>query len=229
MADYNLTRLNFLIVDDNKHMRALVKSILHALGVKSVLEAGDGADAFKELRHFPADVIVCDWSMSPLDGLDFVRMVRTGSDSPNPFVPIIMLTGHTEMHRVLEARDSGVHEFLAKPVSATKLYSRIRRIIENPRPFVRAGLYFGPDRRRQESLAYNGPERRKTDKGAVDTPGGQTIAQKVGLEDAPSDDEDKESAAAESGGEGGESKKDGDGDGDGADLSQDEISALLNG
>ena len=78
MADYNLTRLNFLIVDDNKHMRALVKSILHALGVKNCVEAGDGADAFKELRHFPADVIICDWNMSPLDGLDFVRMVRTG-------------------------------------------------------------------------------------------------------------------------------------------------------
>lgn len=118
MSDYNLSRLNFLIVDDNKHMRALVKSILHALGVKNVLEASDGADAFKELRHFPADVIICDWNMSPLDGLDFVRMVRTGSDSPNPFVPIIMLTGHTEMNRVMEARDSGVHEFLAKPISA---------------------------------------------------------------------------------------------------------------
>lgn len=163
MSDYNLSRLNFLIVDDNKHMRALVKSILHALGVKNVLEASDGADAFKELRHFPADVIICDWNMSPLDGLDFVRMVRTGSDSPNPFVPIIMLTGHTEMNRVMEARDSGVHEFLAKPISAKKLYSRIRSIIENPRPFVRAGLYFGPDRRRKASPNYNGPERRQSE------------------------------------------------------------------
>ena len=167
MSDYNLSRLNFLIVDDNKHMRALVKSILHALGVKNVLEAGDGADAFKELRHFPADVIICDWNMSPLDGLDFVRMVRTASDSPNPFVPIIMLTGHTEMNRVMEARDCGVHEFLAKPISAKKLYSRIRSIIENPRPFVRAGLYFGPDRRRQQKPNYNGTERRKADKEPV--------------------------------------------------------------
>ena len=167
MSDYNLSRLNFLIVDDNKHMRALVKSILHALGVKNVLEAGDGADAFKELRHFPADVIICDWNMSPLDGLDFVRMVRTASDSPNPFVPIIMLTGHTEMNRVMEARDCGVHEFLAKPISAKKLYSRIRSIIENPRPFVRAGLYFGPDRRRQLKPNYNGAERRKADKEPV--------------------------------------------------------------
>ncbi|HEY9163652.1 MAG TPA: response regulator [Magnetovibrio sp.] len=193
MADYNLSRLNFLIVDDNKHMRALVKSILHALGVKSVLEAGDGADAFKELRHFPADVIICDWNMSPLDGLDFVRMVRTASDSPNPFVPIIMLTGHTEMNRVMEARDSGVHEFLAKPISAKKLYSRIRSIIENPRPFVRAGIYFGPDRRRKLNPNYNGSERRKSDRGMESAGGGASSS------------------------------------GETAELSQDEINALLNG
>jgi len=157
---YNLERINFLIVDDNKHMRALVKTILHALGSKSVHEAADGAEAFKELRHFPADIIICDWNMQPLDGLDFVKLVRTGSDSPNPYVPIIMLTGHTEMTKVMEARDSGVHEFLAKPISAKSLYSRIRSIIERPREFVRTKTYFGPDRRRQQ-IDYRGPERRK--------------------------------------------------------------------
>ncbi len=212
MADYNLSRLNFLIVDDNKHMRALVKSILHALGVKSILEAGDGADAFKELRHFPADVIICDWSMQPLDGLDFVRMVRTGTDSPNPFVPIIMLTGHTEMHRVMEARDSGVHEFLAKPISAKGIYSRIRTIIENPRPFIRAGIYFGPDRRRKENPNYNGPERRKADKGEVEGSVGS-------ISDKLKDD---------AGGNKGDADKDGD-DAETPELSQDEINALLNG
>ncbi len=160
MSGYNLERLNFLVVDDNKHMRALVKTILHALGSKNVLEAADGADAFKELRHFPADIIICDWNMSPLDGLDFVRLVRTGKDSPNPFAAIIMLTGHTEMHRVVEARDAGVHEFLAKPISAKGLYSRIRSIIERPRPFIRTVTYFGPDRRRRQ-LDWKGKERRK--------------------------------------------------------------------
>lgn len=166
---YNLERLNFLVVDDNKHMRALVKTILHALGAKNVLEAADGADAFKELRHFPADIIICDWNMSPLDGLDFVRLVRTGKDSPNPFAAIIMLTGHTEMHRVVEARDAGVHEFLAKPISAKALYSRIRSIIERPRPFIRTNTYFGPDRRRRQ-MDYKGKERRKASQGIESAP-----------------------------------------------------------
>lgn len=77
-----------------------------------------------------------------------------------------MLTGHTEMHRVIEARDAGVHEFLAKPISAKGLYSRVKSIIERPRPFIRAGLYFGPDRRRRQ-IDWKGSERRKN---SVDLP-----------------------------------------------------------
>jgi len=173
--NYNLERLNVLIVEDNKHMRALVRTILLALGVKNVLEADDGAGAFKELRHFPADIIIADWNMEPLDGLDFTRMVRTAKDSPNPFVPIIMLTGHTEMNRVQEARDAGIHEFLAKPISATSLYSRFRAIIERPRPFIRtAGRfgYFGPDRRRKQLPGYMGEEHRKKGASEVVSPSG---------------------------------------------------------
>jgi two-component system chemotaxis response regulator CheY len=86
--------------------------------------------------------------MEPLDGIDFTRMVRTAPDSPNPFVPIIMLTAQSSMERVTQARDSGVNEFLAKPVTAKGLYSRIATVIERPRQFVRASEYFGPGRRR---------------------------------------------------------------------------------
>lgn len=160
MPDYNLERLNFLIVDDNKHMCVLVKTILNAFGVRNVVEAVDGADAFKALKQFPADIIICDWVMQPLDGLDFVRLVRTGKDSPNPYVPVIMLTGHTEMHRVVEAREAGVSEFLAKPVSPKKLYARIRSVIEHQRNFIKTKSYFGPDRRRQSLASYKGSERR---------------------------------------------------------------------
>ncbi len=162
MSGYRLDRLNFLVVDDNKHMRALVKTILFALGAKIVSEAVDGADALKALSHLTPDIVICDWNMSPLDGMDFVRLVRTGEDSPNPFVPVIMLTGHTETSRVVEARDAGVNEFLAKPISANGLYRRIRAIIENPRLYIKNKGYFGPDRRRRQ--VENFPmERRKAD------------------------------------------------------------------
>ncbi|MEK7820372.1 MAG: response regulator [Pseudomonadota bacterium] len=169
MTDYNIERLNFLVVDDNQHMTMLVRRILHALGVRNCEEAFDGADALKVIKHFPADVIICDWEMQPLDGLEFVRMIRTGRDSPNQYVPIIMLTGHTETARVMEARDAGVTEFLAKPVSAKKLYSRIKSVIETPRPFLKAGHFFGPDRRRRQLASYKAGERRHA---APDTPRG---------------------------------------------------------
>ncbi len=161
-ARYSLENISVLVLDDNRHMRSLVQSILHALGVKEIREASDAPEAFKELQHFHADVIIADWHMEPLDGLDFVRLVRTAKDSPNPYVPIIMLTGHTEYQRVCEARDAGVNEFLAKPISAKALYMRFASFIDNPRPFIRTKTYFGPDRRRQNIGPPRGTaERRK--------------------------------------------------------------------
>ncbi|MBL4721018.1 MAG: response regulator [Alphaproteobacteria bacterium] len=145
---YNLERLNVLLVEDDQAMRALVRDILFAFNIENVATASDGSRAYAELRHFPADFVITDWPMDPLDGIEFTKMVRTAADSPNPFVPIIMLTAHTQRNRILEARDCGVTEFLAKPVTANSLYSRIVGIIEDPRPFVRTSSYFGPDRRR---------------------------------------------------------------------------------
>lgn len=160
---YNLSKLRVLVVDDSKNMRMLVKTILNAIGVSIVREAVDGQAALQELRGGPIDVAIVDWVMEPMDGLEFVRQVRTAEDSPNPFLPIIMMTGHTERHRIFRARDSGVTEFLAKPITAKQLLMRLTNIIENPRPFVRARGYFGPDRRRR-SEGYQGPERRGTQK-----------------------------------------------------------------
>lgn len=153
----NLDRLNIAVVEDNPHMRILIRDILHGFGVKNILECKDGSDAMAELRHWAADIVFVDWMMEPLDGVDFTRLVRTAPDSPNPFLPIVMLTGHTERSRILQARDAGVTEFLAKPVTANGVYARIRTVVENPRPFVRVGRYIGPCRRRRvEDFAGEG-------------------------------------------------------------------------
>jgi two-component system, chemotaxis family, chemotaxis protein CheY len=145
---YDFKLLNILLVEDDPSMRALVRDILVAFGIQNVHTASDGRQAYAELRHFAADIVVTDWVMEPLDGIDFTRIIRSAADSPNPFVPIIMLTSHTARARVMEARDVGVTEFLAKPITANVLYTRIATIIEHPRQFVRTSVYFGPDRRR---------------------------------------------------------------------------------
>jgi DNA-binding response OmpR family regulator len=94
-------------------------------------------------------------------------MIRQPGAHANPFVPIIMLTGHTERTRVTAARDAGITEFLAKPISAKGLYQRVFSVVAHPRPFIKTATYFGPDRRRSTSSNYSGPERRKG--GASDT------------------------------------------------------------
>lgn len=162
-ARYVLDDISILVIDDNRHMQNLVVEILNALGVKSTAQFGDATQAFAELQHFSPDVIIVDWHMAPMDGLEFVRLVRTAKDSPNPFVPIIMLSGYTEVRRITNARDAGINEFLAKPISAKSLYQRIATIIDNPRPFIRSKNYFGPDRRRRDLGPPRGvPERRIT-------------------------------------------------------------------
>ena len=165
-AQYHFDRLNVLVLDDNRNMRTLIQSILFALGIRNIHEVDNVKQAFCDLQFFHADIVITDWQMEPLNGLDFVRMIRSGDDSPNPYVPIIMLTGHTELQRVCEARDAGVNEFLGKPVSGKTLYSRLASIIEYPRMFLRTETYVGPCRRRRNVGAPHGMKERRADEQA---------------------------------------------------------------
>jgi two-component system chemotaxis response regulator CheY len=155
--------LKILLVDDNHHMRVLIGEILRAIGVKGVFEATDGAEALSTMRQQPIDIVMTDLAMQPLDGIDFTRLLRKSPDSPNQLCPIIMITGHSTQKRVQEARDAGVNEFLAKPVTARGVIDRITRVVEHPRDFIRTEDYFGPDRRRRLDPSYAGPKRRGSD------------------------------------------------------------------
>lgn len=156
--------LKILIVDDNHHMRVLISEILRAIGCRHIYEASDGAEGLQIIRNHAIDIVMTDLSMQPLDGIDFVRLLRNSSDSPNPMVPVIMVTGHSTQRRLFEARDAGVNEFLAKPLTARGVVERITQVIEHPRPYVRSEGYFGPDRRRRRDPSYEGPWRRASDR-----------------------------------------------------------------
>ncbi len=156
--------LKILLVDDNHHMRVLIGEIMRAIGVTEVFEANDGAEALSKMRQQNIDIVITDLSMQPLDGIDFTRLLRNSPDSPNQMCPVIMITGHSTQKRVKEARDAGVTEFLAKPVTARGIIDRITRVVEFPRPFIRNEDYFGPDRRRRADPEYTGPRRRSTDR-----------------------------------------------------------------
>jgi CheY-like chemotaxis protein len=158
-----LDALDILLVDDNPYMRRIVSAVLKGAGVKNVREVGDGSEALTQLRNWPADVAIVDFNMFPLDGVQFTKLIRNSPDSPNPFLPIIMMTGHSERSRVMEARDAGVTEFVVKPFTPKAFLGRIEAMVMRPRPFVRAGGYFGPCRRRAREASEGGPRRRATD------------------------------------------------------------------
>jgi DNA-binding response OmpR family regulator len=160
MAALNISRVKFLIVEDTPFMTAMLRQILRTLGVTQVEDAIDGEQGYKLLKTFEPDIVLLDWQMAPVDGLEFAKRLRTSSDSPNRYLPIIMITAHSELARVMEARDAGVNELLAKPIAALQLYTRIRKIIERPRLFVESPAYFGPDRRRRVDPTFRGIERR---------------------------------------------------------------------
>jgi two-component system chemotaxis response regulator CheY len=158
-----LESLNILLADDNPHMREIVGVLLQNFGITRVRGVNDGGQALEMMRVWKPDLAIVDFKMEPVDGVVFTRQVRTGQDSPNPYLPIIMMTGHSALQRVYEARDAGVTEFVVKPVNARTLLDRIMAVIYRPRPFVRANGYFGPDRRRRADPEYHGPMRRAGD------------------------------------------------------------------
>jgi len=156
----SLADVKILLVDDNQHMRTMLAEILRAVGARRIVQAEDGMEAMGLLRANPVDMIMTDLAMRPMDGIDFVRLLRNDEESPAPYCPVIMISGHTTQRRLFEARDAGVNEFLSKPITVRGVLHRINQIIEHPRPFVKCNDYFGPDRRRQENPAYRGPRRR---------------------------------------------------------------------
>ena len=164
MDNYDFSRLSVLIVDDSVHIRRLVRAILHAFGCRDIFDAPTGKRALKELRGNQIDVVILDWMMEPMDGIQLTKIIRAGDGSiPNPYIPIIMLTGHTTVNCIVEAREAGVTEYLAKPITAKGLMAQLQMVIARPRPFVRTPTFFGPDRRRKDSSLYQGPERRILD------------------------------------------------------------------
>lgn len=133
-----------LIVDDEFYMRKVIRTLLLSRGVTDVHDAADGGSGIAAISSLDPDVVLLDWQMAGMDGPEFVRRVRSPETFPFPNVPIIMLTGHSEHSRVVEAMRLGVHEFLLKPVSAKGLYERLVSVLINPRPMVKRGSYYGP-------------------------------------------------------------------------------------
>jgi CheY-like chemotaxis protein len=142
-----LEALKVLVVDDEPTMRKVTRSLLQAIGVKTIHEASDGNSGLEAICRLAPDVVILDWEMPAPNGPEFMRKVRSPDDFPLPDVPIIMLTAYGERSRVLEAVQLGVNEFLLKPVSTKALLARLVSILAKPRRMVKKGDYYGPEPR----------------------------------------------------------------------------------
>ena len=153
------TNVRVLVVDDQENMRRILAAVLRAYGFHDIREAGDGQEALQAINDFRPDIVVTDFAMPKLDGIALARKVRGEPDGRVAHVPIVMVSGHAHHGHVLAARDAGVNEFVAKPITGRNLADRIRRIVVEDRVFVKVEGYSGPCRRRH-ALSYEGPERR---------------------------------------------------------------------
>src|SRR6266849_6182103 len=167
-----LAQIKILIVDDEYYTRKVIRTLLLAMGCTKIHEANDGASGLEAIRAITPDIVLLDWEMPGIDGAEFVRMVRSPNTFPQPNVPIIMLTGHGERARELEAVRLGVHDFLLKPVSSSSLQARILSVLTKPRTMVRRGDYYGPEPRKLasyklESEDYRPEVSRIADRGPV--------------------------------------------------------------
>ncbi|MBV1901095.1 MAG: response regulator [Kordiimonadaceae bacterium] len=169
MSNYDFDRVNILLAEDSQFIRSLLVNSLKVLGVGNVYPVEHGGDAITFLQRVKnepmkigvqnIDIVISNWDMHPIDGMMFLRWVRRHKDSPNRFVPFVMITSYTEPERIKQAREMGVSDILAKPFTIKNIGEKLVSIIERPRQFVHTSEFFGPDRRRQK-LEIKGAERR---------------------------------------------------------------------
>jgi CheY-like chemotaxis protein len=163
MSGLRLDRLKTLVVDDNEHMRQIMRTMLLALGVSRPRIAASGEEALRRIGEWDPDLVITDLQMVPMDGIALVRALRRQEQPKLARVGIILMTAHGDRDSICAARDAGVTEFLAKPVSVRSLADRIVQIVERPRAFVQTDTYVGPDRRRRTTPPSGTPQRRRDD------------------------------------------------------------------
>lgn len=161
---YQFKNMTVLVVESHKSMFDLTKGVLNTFGVNQIYSAFGFEEGYSNFCKINPDLMIIDWLDEPNNGLKLTKKIRADATSPNPFIPIILMTGYSQKRRVVAARDSGITEFLVKPFTAKALYQRIEQLIERPRAFVKCDAYFGPDRRRKREADYSGPERREDER-----------------------------------------------------------------
>jgi len=116
-----------LIVDDYKTMLRIIRNLLRQLGFTNIDEATDGSQALQKLRQASFDLIISDWNMEPMTGLQLLREVR--ADAKLKHIPFIMVTAESKSENVIAAKEAGVSNYIVKPFNAETLKGKMVSVI----------------------------------------------------------------------------------------------------
>jgi two-component system chemotaxis response regulator CheY len=119
--------MNILIVDDYKTMLRIIENLLKQLGFKNIQQATDGAMALKMLRESNFGLVISDWNMQPMTGLQLLKEVR--ADDKMKAMPFIMVTAESKTENVVAAKEAGVNNYIVKPFNAETLKQKISSVI----------------------------------------------------------------------------------------------------
>ena len=119
--------MKILVVDDFPSMRRILRNLLNNIGISDIDEASDGGEAFAKIQTAKFDLVISDWNMEPVTGLDLLRRVR--ADSANGRLPFIMVTAESKTENVIEAKKAGVNNYIVKPFTADVLKAKIAAVM----------------------------------------------------------------------------------------------------
>lgn len=159
----NFTNLHALIVDSDQYAIDILVQILRGFGLNLATVAGTGEEAMRLLSQKKFDFVVCEALLADMPGAELTRWMRSQANPKIRYIPIVMLTGHTQLGNVTAGRDSGAHIIVRKPVSPSILFDRLSWSASNPRAFIEGETYTGPDRRFKFAGLPDGTGRRITD------------------------------------------------------------------
>jgi CheY-like chemotaxis protein len=160
----NLKPMKILVVEDNAHFIKLYTDMLRIFGFTDTTLAENGKEAIEKIKKYQGafDLIISDWEMPEMNGIELLKFIRTSDESPDQQVPVLLATGMGQERHVAMARDLGANEFLVKPFKVEDFRQRMQAVCTQPRAFVVADGFAGPCRRRRTvPLNDNQPERRQ--------------------------------------------------------------------
>jgi len=161
-AKMKLSGVATLIVDNDRFGVTVLTQMLRGMGLDNPTVAESGAAARTLLEHHLFDLCICEAELADMSGAAFIHAIRR-LKTPVRFMPILVLTGYSNLGNVTAVRDSGAHLVMRKPVSPQVLFDRIAWAAKPPRPFVETASYVGPDRRFKSLGPPTGEGRRETD------------------------------------------------------------------